>query len=154
MDNGKAQAKHPPAPHAAPGDGGEHVGYKGERLGLPAEGPGSPARPGRRLAAIAADWGLCLLIAYGLLATDRASLSNWTLLVFVVLSILTVGTLGSTPGKRLLGLRVVALDGARLSLPRAVARTVLLALAVPALIWDADGRGMHDRLAGAVQVRI
>lgn len=67
---------------------------------------------------------------------------------------LTIGTVGFTPGKRLLGLRVVAEDGGRLGAGRVLVRSVLLSLAIPALIWDRDGRGLHDRLARAVQVRI
>jgi uncharacterized RDD family membrane protein YckC len=71
------------------------------------------------------------------------------------MSLLTVGTVGSTPGKRLLRLRVVAVEGlGRMALWRVVVRTALLGLAVPALIWDRDGRGLHDRLSGSVQVRM
>jgi hypothetical protein len=33
-------------------------------------------------------------------------------------------------------------------------RGVLVALAIPALIWDLDTRGLHDKLAGTVLVRI
>ena len=33
---------------------------------------------------------------------------------------------------------------------RVVLRTFLLCLAVPALIWDRDGRGLHDKAAGSV----
>lgn len=105
--------------------------------------------------AILIDWGLCLLIAYGLLANrDAAAAGNWALPVFLVLSVLTVGTLGCTPGKMLLRIRVVGVDGNRLSLPRTVVRCVLLGLVIPAVIWDRDSRGLHDRLAGAVQVRL
>lgn len=32
--------------------------------------------------------------------------------------------------------------------------TLLLCLAVPALIWDRDQRGMHDRAANTVVVRM
>ncbi|KOU05195.1 membrane protein [Streptomyces sp. NRRL F-5755] len=134
---------------------GVEFGYRGQRLGLPEEGPGSLARPGRRFAALFIDWALCMLVAYGLLSDGRANVtSNWALAVFAVLSVLTVGTVGFTPGKRLLGLRVVAEDGGRLSLPRVVLRTVALVVVIPAVIWDRDGRGLHDRLARAVQVRI
>jgi len=134
---------------------GVDFGYRGERLGLPEEGPGSIAPVGRRAVAILIDWGLCLLIAYGLLTGgDLRAAGNWALLVFGLLGVLTVGTVGSTPGKRLMGLRVIAVDGGRLSLPRTVVRTALLVLAVPALVWDRDSRGLHDRLSGAVQVRI
>ena len=65
-----------------------------------------------------------------------------------------MGTVGSTPGKRLFGLRVVALGTGRVQPLRALLRTALLCLAIPALIWDRDGRGLHDRLAGTVEVRI
>jgi hypothetical protein len=34
-----------------------------------------------------------------------------------------------------------------------VARTLLLMLVVPAVVWDRDGRGLHDRLSGTVELR-
>ncbi len=136
-------------------DAGADFGYRGEQLGLPEDGPGSIARPGRRLGALAVDWALCLLIAYGLITDgyDQAT-SNWALLVFFVMSALTVGTIGFTPGKRLFGLRVVHLDTGAASPLRPLLRSALLCVAVPALIWDRDGRGLHDRLARTVEVRI
>ncbi len=142
-------------PRSAAEDMGVEFGYRGKRLGLPEEGPGSLAPVGRRIGALVVDWGLCLLIAYGLFAHgNRQTLSNWTLAVFFVLSLLTVGTLGSTPGKRMFKLRVIAEAGGRLGLARVVLRSVLLCLAVPALIWDRDSRGLHDKLSRSVQVRI
>lgn len=137
-------------------DAGADFGYRGEQLGLPEDGPGSLAGPGRRLGALAVDWGLCFLIAYSLITDgyQQQATGNWTLLVFFVTSLLTVGTVGFTPGKRLLGLRVAALDTGTVHPGRALLRTVLLCLAVPALVWDRDGRGLHDRLARTVEVRI
>ena len=35
----------------------------------------------------------------------------------------------------------------------AIVRTLLLCLVVPAVVWDADGRGLHDSAAGTVIVR-
>ncbi|WP_217237139.1 RDD family protein [Streptomyces sp. AC555_RSS877] len=155
MDNRHAIGSWLSGPRAAAEEAGVDFGYRGEQLGLPEEGPGSIARPGRRLGAIAVDWGLCLLIAYGLITQgyDQAT-SNWALLLFFLLGALTVGTVGFTPGKRLFGLRVVAADTGRVSPVRALLRTALLCLAIPALIWDRDGRGLHDRLARTVEVRI
>ncbi|GAA3996089.1 RDD family protein [Streptomyces sp. NBC_01352] len=155
MDNRQAIGSWLSGPRAAAEEAGVDFGYRGEQLGLPEEGPGSIARPGRRLGAIAVDWGLSLLIAYGLITQgyDQAT-SNWALLVFFLLGALTVGTVGFTPGKRLFGLRVVTVDTGRVSPARALLRTALLCLAVPALIWDRDGRGLHDRLARTVEVRI
>jgi uncharacterized RDD family membrane protein YckC len=135
---------------------GADFGHRGERLGLPQDGPGSIASFGRRLGALFIDWAIAALIGYGLLSNgELRAANNWALAVFLVMSLLTVGTVGCTPGKRLLGLRVVALDGlGRLPLWQVAVRTVLLGLAVPALVWDRDGRGLHDRLSGAVQIRI
>jgi hypothetical protein len=33
-------------------------------------------------------------------------------------------------------------------------RTLLVCLFVPAVIWDADQRGLHDRVAGTLLVRV
>ncbi|MET9900869.1 RDD family protein [Streptomyces sp. NPDC006446] len=155
MDNRQAIGSWLSGPRAAAEEAGVDFGYRGEQLGLPEHGPGSIARPGRRLGALAVDWGLCLLIAYGLLTDgyDQAT-GNWALLVFFVLGLLTVGTVGFTPGKRLFGMRVVPEGGGRLNPLRTLLRTVLLCVAVPALIWDRDGRGLHDRLARTIEVRI
>ncbi|GAA2248509.1 MULTISPECIES: RDD family protein [Streptomyces] len=155
MDNRQALGSWLSGPRAAAEEAGVDFGYRGEQLGLPEEGPGSIARPGRRLGALAVDWGLCLLIAYGLITQSYNEAAQiWAPLIMFALMVLTVGTVGSTPGKRLFGLRVLALGTGRVSPWRAALRTVLLFLAIPALIWDRDGRGLHDRLAGTVEVRI
>ncbi|MBY8345543.1 RDD family protein [Streptomyces spinosirectus] len=155
MDNRDAIGSWLSGPRAAAEDAGVEFGYRGRQLGLPEEGPGSIARPGRRFGALVVDWALCLLIAYGLITHgyDQAT-GNWALLVFFLLHVLTVGTIGFTPGKRLFGLRVAALDTGRPNPLRAVLRSALLCIAIPALIWDRDGRGLHDRLARTVEVRI
>ncbi|MFI1352319.1 RDD family protein [Streptomyces sp. NPDC020898] len=155
MDNRQAIGSWLSGPRAAAEEAGVDFGYRGEQLGLPEAGPGSIARPGRRLGALAVDWGLCLLIAYGLVADSYNEAAQvWAPLILFVLLLLTLGTLGFTPGKRLFGLRVVALDSGRVSPLRAGLRTLLFFLAIPALIWDRDGRGLHDRLARTVEVRI
>ena len=156
MDNREAIGSWLSGPRAAAEDMGAEFGYRGERLGLPEEGPGSIAPVGRRFGALFIDWALAVVIGYGLLSGQELSTANnWALAVFLVMVLLTVGTVGSTPGKRLLGLRVVAVDGlGRLAFWRAAVRTVLLGLAIPALVFDRDNRGLHDRLSGAVQVRI
>ncbi|MGW1779878.1 RDD family protein [Streptomyces sp. NPDC002143] len=155
MDNRQALGSWLSGPRSAMEEAGADFGYRGEQLGLPEEGPGSIARPGRRLGALAVDWGLSVLIAYSLITDGyRPATSNWALLVFLVLGVLTVGTVGSTPGKRLFGLRVVSAETGTVKPLRSVLRTVLLCLALPALIWDRDGRGLHDRLARTVEVRI
>ncbi|GKQ40425.1 RDD family protein [Streptomyces sp. A012304] len=155
MDKRQAVGSWLSGPRAAMEEAGADFGYRGEQLGLPEDGPGSIARPGRRLGALAVDWGLCVLIAYGLITDGYGqATSNWALLIFFVTSALTVGSVGFTPGKRLFGLRVIALETGTVNPPRALLRTVLLCLGLPALIWDRDGRGLHDRMARTVEVRI
>ncbi|MFE9247661.1 RDD family protein [Streptomyces sp. NPDC007088] len=155
MDNREAIGSWLSGPRAAAEQMGVDFGYRGQRLGLPEEGPGSIAPLGRRFGALIVDWALCMLIAYGLISRgDQQATGNWALLVFLVLSLLTVSTVGCTPGKALFRLRVVSLDGGRLGVARGVLRSALLCIAVPALIWDRDSRGLHDRLARAVQIRV
>ncbi|MEU8031607.1 RDD family protein [Streptomyces sp. NPDC049099] len=156
MDNRQALGSWLSGPRAAMEEAGADFGYRGEQLGLPEEGPNSIARPGRRVGALAVDWGLSVLIAYGLITHGYKvpATSNWALGVFLVMSVLTVGTIGFTPGKRLFGIRVVALETGTVSPLRGMLRTVLLCLAIPALVWDRDGRGLHDRLAKTVEVRV
>jgi uncharacterized RDD family membrane protein YckC len=142
-------------PRAAAEKMGADFGYRGERLGLPEEGPGAIAPLGRRVGALVVDGWLCALIAYGLLAHGDAGHANlWTTPVFFIMSVVLLATAGSTVGKRLFGLRVVRLDGGRASLLQAAGRSFLLALVVPALVWDRDGRGLHDKALGTVEVRI
>ncbi|MEW2172057.1 RDD family protein [Streptomyces sp. NPDC007027] len=155
MDNRQAIGSWLSGPRAAAEELGADFGYRGKGLGLPEEGPGSIAPLGRRFGAVFFDWTLCMLIAYGLFARgDQQAAGNWALGIFLVMSLLTVGTIGCTPGKRLLSLRVVADDGGRLGFVRVAVRTVLLLLVIPALVWDRDGRGLHDRLSRSVQIRM
>lgn len=154
MDNRQAMGSWLSGPRAAAEEAGVDFGYRGQQLGLPEEGPGSIARPGRRLGALAVDWGLCLLIAYSLITDSYNEAAQvWAPLILLALFLLTLSTLGFTPGKRLFGLRVVALDTGRVHPLRAALRTLLVFLAFPPLIWDRDGRGLHDRLARTVEVR-
>lgn len=120
--------------------------YPGRRLGLPQTGAGASARFGRRFLALCVDWALSLLVSYGLAGGDQWA----TLGVFTLENILLVSTAGQTVGHRLLGIRLSRTDGAAPGVARGVGRSLLLSLAVPALIWDRDQRGLHDRFAGTV----
>ena len=50
-------------------------------------------------------------------------------------------------------MRVVPIAGGWVGLWRPIVRTLLLVIVVPALIWDSDQRGFHDKVAGTVLVR-
>lgn len=123
--------------------------YPGERLGYPVEGPGSIARIGRRIGALAIDWAAAVVISIAFFQYDSLA----TLLIFVVVQILFIPTLGGSPGHRILGMRLVLVGGAWVGLWRPIVRTVLLALVIPAVIWDADQRGLHDKAVGTALIR-
>jgi uncharacterized RDD family membrane protein YckC len=142
------------------GSGDADQEWPGARLGLPKDGPGAVAGRGARFGALLIDlvvMGLAtsLFVKVDVQDTARMQQFNYiSLLVWFVLTVLMVGLFGFTPGKLLLHLRVVRVDGRPLVTPlRAIPRTLLLALIVPAAFADADNRGLHDKLTGTVVVR-
>ncbi len=125
---------------------------RGAALGLPADGPGSLAGFGARAVAFLVDAFAAALIA-GLVTAPELP-RNWSLLSFGLITVVFLVLAGQTPGMRLLGLRLAhPRPGQRLALWRAVVRTALLMLLLPALLVDGDGRGMHDRLTDTAVVR-
>ncbi|TFV54268.1 RDD family protein [Geodermatophilus sp. DF01-2] len=124
---------------------------RGAALGLPAEGPGSLATFSSRVGAFLVDAVTAALVA-GLFTAPELP-GNWSLLSFGLITVVTLVVFGQTPGMRLLGLRLAhPRSGQRLAPWRAVVRTALLMLLVPALVVDADGRGLHDRLTDTAVV--
>jgi uncharacterized RDD family membrane protein YckC len=125
---------------------------RGASLGLPAEGPGALATFSSRTGAFIVDVIASALVAGLVTAPDLPG--NWSLLSFGLVTVATLVIFGQTPGMRLFGLRIAhPRPGARLAPWRAAVRTALLVLLVPALVVDADGRGLHDRLTGTAVVR-
>ncbi len=129
----------------------------GVRLGLPATGPGSVAGWGSRVFALALDWLLANLAALALLRTDAvwSSRSGLTWVPFAVWFVevwLLTALTGASAGQRLRRLQVIRLDRRPVGLGKSLVRTILIALVVPPLVYDRDGRGLHDKVAGTVVV--
>lgn len=118
---------------------------------------------------IVIDWTLCLLISSAFFAASPADPEQATAIervllaghpmatlgVFALQHWVLVATLGFTIGHRVAGVRVVRIDGGPIvGLLRALARTVLLLLVIPAVVWDSEGRGLHDMAAGTRIVRL
>ncbi|MFF3027875.1 RDD family protein [Microbacterium sp. NPDC057944] len=135
--------------------------YPGERLGLPEQGPGSIARPGRRIGALLIDYAAASIIATAFFGFNQfalpseAGLSQFApMAVFAVMQILFIPTAGGSPGHRILGMRVVPFAGPGwVGLWRPVVRTLLLVIIIPAVVWDADQRGLHDKASGLMLIR-
>jgi hypothetical protein len=125
------------------------AGYPGQHLGLPERGPGSVASMPRRLLALLIDWLLSMIIAYWLTHSQF-----WTIAVFAVETYLLTALGGSTVGKRLVGIRTVRIDGGPVGFGWALVRTAILLTVVPPLLTDRDLRGLHDRAANTIVVRI
>ncbi|XPP25935.1 MAG: RDD family protein [Leucobacter sp.] len=127
--------------------------WPGERLGLPERGPRSVGRIGRRFLAIFIDWGIAMLLGLLFGQYNSAAYSWATFLLFLVMQILFIPTIGGSIGHRLTGLRVVPISGGWVGPWRPIVRTVLLCLVIPVLVWDSDQRGFHDKIAGTVLIR-
>ena len=134
--------------------------YRGEKIGMPATGHGSLAATGPRLLAFIVDAAASGLVAAlfvphhsGDTFADRLP-GSWSLIPFALDYVVGVLVAGRTLGMYLTGLRLVRVgQDVAIDPLRIVGRTVLLLLFVPALIFDRDGRGMHDRLTDTAVVR-
>lgn len=77
----------------------------------------------------------------------------WTNLIFAVLQIVAIPMIAGSIGHRIVGLNVVKLGPGYIGWWRPFLRTLLLSLVLPALVWDSDQRGFHDKIAGTVLIR-
>jgi uncharacterized RDD family membrane protein YckC len=111
---------------------------------------------GRRLAGLLVDCVLAALVtslfvhAQFTRPETMQTLNYWSVLTWFVITVIGTSFFTATPGMTMLGMRVTTLDGRRLPPWRAAARAALVALIIPAAIWDADHRGLHDRAAGTI----
>lgn len=131
--------------------------HPGARFGLPADGVASVAGMGRRVLALVIDWLLGYAIALLVSGPDpfQSTTLQWTVLaIWFVLTALPVAIFGASAGQTALGIRVASIGSAAvIGIPRAVLRTLLVALVVPPLVRDGDGRGWHDRATRTIVLR-
>ncbi|AKK09265.1 RDD family protein [Corynebacterium testudinoris] len=131
--------------------------WPGEKLGLPATGPSSLASVARRAVGVAIDWFICWMfaIAFVRFSSSLGDVATVTLIFWVILGIVCGWLFSRTPGHIVLGMGIARVDvgGARVGLWRAVVRTLLTALVLPAAMVDSDGRGLHDRATGTAVIR-
>ena len=143
-------------PKAALEEQGLEFGYPGERLGLAKSGAGSAAKFGRRIPALALDWFAAILVTnlvFSDLVYGEGDFGAVVLAVFALEVTILTATTGSSFGYKILGLRLVSVSAAPLNFLKVLARTALLCLVIPAMIWDRDGRGMHDKIIGSIVMK-
>lgn len=114
---------------------------------------------GRRLLALLVDWLVCTLAVIAVIGSDsygeQGSTSGFLVLgVYVVESAAFTWLLAGSFGKLATGLRVVPSTGVwrPINPLRLLLRQVLVALVIPPLVFRADGRGLHDLMAGTATV--
>lgn len=137
--------------------------FPGERLGLHRSGAGSVARLGRRFVALFFDWIVASFLAAGIssLSVGSANASTYSrpehqslvYAIWVLLMMIEVPLMGGTLGHRMLGIAVTPVSGGPVGVWRPLLRAGLLALLIPALVWDSDQRGFHDKISGTILVR-
>jgi uncharacterized RDD family membrane protein YckC len=116
---------------------------------------------GRRILALFVDWFASTLVVILVLggvsqwAGDRQA-GSYVLLVFVLESAFFTALSGGSFGQLATRLRVVRVDGDPRPIPPqlALARQLLVAIVVPPLIHQPDGRGLHDVAAGSAVVTL
>lgn len=143
-------------PKAALEDQGMDFGYPGQRFGLPKQGVGSVARMGRRIVALMIDWVAAILVthlAFPDLVYGSGDFGAVTLGIFAAQVFVLTATTGASFGYRFTGIRLISISPVRVTYLKVLVRTALLCLVFPALIWDRDGRGLHDKAVGTITMR-
>lgn len=136
-------------------DGERPARWPGEHLGLPKSGPGALASVMRRTGGVFIDWFICLILANSVVALTSVlgGVSTVTPMIYLIIGVISVWLFARTPGQALLGMGVARIDAnERVNFPRAFARTFFTLFIFPAVLVDADGRGIHDRATGTAVV--
>ena len=129
--------------------------YAGQRLGLPATGPGAVASWGRRVLALILDWFASWAVAAFLVSTAGLgdAWGDWLpLVVFWLESSIGVALAAGSFGQVALRIAVRRTDGTLLDLAGALLRGLLICLVVPPVIYNRDSRGLHDLAVRSVVV--
>ena len=106
---------------------------------------------GKRILALIIDWAAAILVVQVIPnGPDYGTQSNslLTLLIFAIEVALFTWLMGSSFGQRIVGLRIRDFySDSNPTLVQSLVRTLLIALLVPPLLADGEGRGLHDRIA-------
>ena len=108
---------------------------------------------GRRFLAITLDW--LMSWAFGSLVFEQSQgRAFWIPAIFFVEIVLFTWLTGASAGQRMVGLVVRRYpDLSPLGLGRILLRTLLILLVIPAVVFDSEGRGLHDRIASSAVLR-
>lgn len=112
------------------------------------------ARAGRRFVAITIDWLMSWAVGSIFFDQDQGR-PFWIALVFFLQIFILTATTGASAGQRLMNLRVLRYPELEpLGNGSTFLRTILILLVVPAVVYDNDGRGLHDRIVGSAVMQV
>jgi hypothetical protein len=107
--------------------------------------------------ALVIDWAMSMLAVGAFVGPDVWSgqgVAQWApLVVFAVETWLFTSLLGGSAGQVITRVVVRRTSGAPLDPSRALLRTLLICLVIPAVIYNRDQRGLHDLAADSVALR-
>lgn len=130
--------------------------YPGQSLGLPETGRGSLASWRARVAALIGDWAASMVVAIGLFGTEVMTGSGWRsfmiMAVFFVEASVLTALAGGSFGQLIARIGIVRVDGQHVGWWRAIVRTALKCLVIPALVVGAERRALTDLLLGTVVI--
>lgn len=112
---------------------------------------------GRRFLALCIDWAIATFSAALIIPLQSSSLGpSLTRLGVFVLEVAILTSLGgASAGQRLMKLRVLSYPDYLFVKPAPIfLRTFLIALVIPAVVTDSEGRGLHDRISKTVVMRV
>ena len=110
----------------------------------------------RRLGALSVDWAVATFTVALIYPLQSSSLgpSLARLIAFVLEVGLLTSLGGASIGKRVFGIRVVTWPDYFYVKPGAAfLRTILIALVIPALLIDSEGRGYHEKFSKTTVLR-
>ncbi|HET9500575.1 MAG TPA: RDD family protein [Marmoricola sp.] len=110
---------------------------------------------GRRIGALLVDGVASALVALLILGPEGYSNSTWApLIVFFAQTTLGTTLAGGSFGQLATRLRVLTTEGRPLSLFRAMLRQALVCVVIPPLVFQPDGRGLHDLWTSSAAYRL
>ncbi|MGA1415689.1 MAG: RDD family protein [Candidatus Nanopelagicaceae bacterium] len=112
------------------------------------------ARAGRRFLAITIDWLMSWAVG-SIFFEQNQGRPFWIALVFFLQIFVLTSTTGASAGQRLLKLRVLRYPELEpLGIGATLLRTLLILLVIPAVVYDNEGRGLHDRIVGSAVMQV
>lgn len=112
------------------------------------------ARAGRRFIAITIDWLMSWAVG-SIFFEQNQGRPFWIALVFFLQIFILTSTTGASAGQRLLKLRVLRYPELEpLGIGATLLRTLLILLVIPAVVYDNEGRGLHDRIVGSAVMQV